>query len=184
MCVVIDTRHNQFADAIICGFASPLHEGPAFGIVYPKYFVSLDDPYIYNFLQAYIQPQGFDMSVNSLILQLKTLTIFLFGNVSLPPLQAHVRNTSQLLSEVESRTSSTTTPITFEWNGITYPTEWESQYEKYYAKSQQQEFQKIAKVKPVAFSHITQSFNMNPKIVNSVKKVPREVTELPLASST
>ena len=86
MCVVVDTHHNQLSDAIIGGFSSPLHDGLAFGTVYPKYSVSLDDPYIYKFLQAYIQSQGFDMSVNSLIPQLKTLIIVQFGNDSLPPL--------------------------------------------------------------------------------------------------
>lgn len=50
LCVVIDTRHNQLVDAIIGGFASPLHDDPAFGTVYPKYYVSLADPYIYDLL--------------------------------------------------------------------------------------------------------------------------------------
>ncbi len=46
LCVVIDTRYNQLYDVIIGGFTSPLHDGPGFGTVDPKYYVSLDDPYI------------------------------------------------------------------------------------------------------------------------------------------
>lgn len=94
LCIVVDTRHNQFANVVIGGFASPLHNGPAFGTVYPRYSMSLDDPFIYNLLQAYIHPQGFDMAETSKIIQLKTLCIVRFGNDSLPPLQKAVRETS------------------------------------------------------------------------------------------
>ena len=41
LCVVIDTRHRNFADAIIGGFTAPLHDGPAFGTVFPKYSVNV-----------------------------------------------------------------------------------------------------------------------------------------------
>ena len=41
LCVAVDILHHNFADAIIGGFTTPLHDGPAFRAVYPKYFVSL-----------------------------------------------------------------------------------------------------------------------------------------------
>jgi len=126
---VIDTRHNQSVNAIIGGFPSPLHDDPAFGTVYPKYFVSLDDPYIYDLRQAYIHPQAFDMKHLSKIIQLKTLTVVRFGNDSMPPLQPHIHHTLQLINEVESGSSKSTTPITFEWTGIQYPELWEAKYE-------------------------------------------------------
>ena len=61
LCVAVDTQHRNFADAIIGGFTAPLHDGPAFGTVFPKYSVNLDDPHIYDLLKAYILPQGFHM---------------------------------------------------------------------------------------------------------------------------
>ena len=59
LCVAIDTRHTDFAHAIIGGFTAPLHNGPAYGTIFPKYSVSLEDPHIYDLLKAYILPQGF-----------------------------------------------------------------------------------------------------------------------------
>ena len=56
LCVAIDTRHTDFAHAIVGGFTAPLHNGPAFGTIFPKYSVSLDDPHIYDLLKAYILP--------------------------------------------------------------------------------------------------------------------------------
>ena len=61
LCVVVDTRHKNFADAIIGGFTAPLHDGPAYGTVFLKYSISLEDPHIYDLLKAYIQPQAFQM---------------------------------------------------------------------------------------------------------------------------
>ena len=56
LCVAIDTRHRNFANAIIGGFTAPLHDGPAFDTIYPKSSVSLEDPYIYDLLKEYILP--------------------------------------------------------------------------------------------------------------------------------
>lgn len=116
--VVIDTRHNQLSNVVIEGFSIPLHESPAFGTIFPKYSVSLDDCFIYDLLQAYIHPQGFDMKLLFKKIQLKTLTIVHFGNDNMPPLQPHIRHTSQLVSEVESGSSKSTTLVTFEWTVI------------------------------------------------------------------
>ena len=101
LCVAVDTRHTQFADAIIDGFTTPLHDGPAFGTIFPKYSVSLDDPHIYDLLKAYILPQGFSMMTGSKIIQLKSLVCVRFGNDTIPPLCSHVHQSSHLLSVVE-----------------------------------------------------------------------------------
>ena len=68
LCCVLDTRHLDFSDALIRGFEGPLHNGPFFGIIFPKYYVSLDDPYIYDLLKAYIFPLGFKMENYSKII--------------------------------------------------------------------------------------------------------------------
>ena len=68
LCVAIDTRHTDFSNAIIGGFTAPLHNGPAFGTIFPKYSVSLDDPHIYDLLEAYILPRGFWMMTGSRII--------------------------------------------------------------------------------------------------------------------
>ena len=59
---VLDTRMNQFHDALIGGFQSPLNNGPAWSSVIPIYQVSLTDPYINEFLHAYIKFHGFDVA--------------------------------------------------------------------------------------------------------------------------
>ena len=105
LCVPIDTRDHTFADAIIGGFNAPLHDGPPFGTIYPKYSVSLEDPYIYDLLKAYILPKGFNMDTGSKIIQLKGAVVARFGNDTLPPLRSHVHQSSHLHSVVESEKS-------------------------------------------------------------------------------
>jgi hypothetical protein len=129
LCCVIDICHNQFFDALIGGFQAPLSDGPAFATVYPKYVVSLDDPYIYDLLKAYILPVGFDMTSRSCILQLKCMVVVRFSNDTLLPLQKNVLTTSRLHSVVEKYTSKNSQPITFDWTGISYPTSWEHKYD-------------------------------------------------------
>ena len=65
LCCVLDTCHLDFVDALIGGFEGPLHNGPLFGTIFPKYCVSLADPYIYDLLKAYILPLGFMMDTGS-----------------------------------------------------------------------------------------------------------------------
>ena len=113
LCCVLDTHHLDFVNALIGGFEGPLHNGP-FGTIFPKYFVSLDDPYIYDLLKAYIRPLGFKMDTSSKIIQLKSLVVICFGNDSLPPLTPKVHEISRLLSMVETDKSKTSTPITFD----------------------------------------------------------------------
>ena len=101
LCVAVDTRHRNFSDAIIGGFTTPLHEGPAFDTIFPKYSVSLDDPHIYNLLKAYILLQGFQMMSGSKIIQLKSVVYVRFGNDTLPPLRSKVHESPCLYSVVE-----------------------------------------------------------------------------------
>ena len=56
LCAVIDTRHVKFRDRLIGGFLAPLYTGPSFETIFPKYFLSLEDPYIYDLLKSYIRP--------------------------------------------------------------------------------------------------------------------------------
>ena len=120
----------HFADAIIGGFATPLHDGPAFGTIYPKFSVSLFDPHIYDLLKAYVLPQGFAMMDGSWIIQLKAAVIVRFGNYTLPALQSPIHNTSRLLSVVEKDLSHKAQPVLFDWRGIKYPQEWECKYDE------------------------------------------------------
>ena len=114
LCVSIDTRHWNFADALIGSFTVPLHDGPAFGTIYPKYSVSFEDPYIYDLLKSYIVPKGFNMDTWSKIIQLKGAVVDRFGNDTLPPLRSHVHQISHLHSVVESEKSKQSTPVTFD----------------------------------------------------------------------
>ena len=41
LCCVLDTHHLDFVDALIGGFEGPLHNGPFFGTIFPKYFKRL-----------------------------------------------------------------------------------------------------------------------------------------------
>ena len=114
LCVSIDTRHWNFADALIGSFTVPLHAGPAFGTIYPRYSVSFEDPYIYDLLKSYIVPKGFNMDTWSKIIQLKGAVVDRFGNDTLPPLRSHVHQISHLHSVVESEKSKQSTPVTFD----------------------------------------------------------------------
>lgn len=130
LCCVLDTRHLEFSDALISGFEGPLHNGLFFGTIFPKYFVSLDDPYIYDLLKSYIRPLGFKMDTRSKIIQLKSLVVIHFENDSLPPLTPKVHESSRLLSMVETKKSKKSTPVTFDWTGISYPKQWEVRYKE------------------------------------------------------
>ena len=61
LCCVLDTRHLEFSDTLIRGFEGPLHNDPFFGTIFPKYSISLDDPYICDLLKSYIHPFRFKM---------------------------------------------------------------------------------------------------------------------------
>jgi hypothetical protein len=111
---VVDIRHNKLFDSLVGGFYAPLSDAPTFGIVFHKYFVSLSYPYIYELLKHYVLPSSFDMSVNSQIIQLKSLMVIFFGNDTLPPLQKIFQKTLCLHNVVEKDESKQVHPITFD----------------------------------------------------------------------
>ena len=121
LCCVLDTCHLDFSNELIGGFEGPLHNGLVFGTIFPKYSISLDDPYICDLLKSYICRLGFKMDTSSKIIQLKSLVIIYFGNDSLPPLTTKVHESSRLLNMVETNKSKNSTPIAFDWIGISYP---------------------------------------------------------------
>jgi hypothetical protein len=90
LCCVLDSRHNQFNDALIGGFQAPLHNGPVWSSVLPRFQVSLTDPFIYSLLQAYIQLSGFDMATPSEIAQLHTTTYLCFVSTTMPALNPNL----------------------------------------------------------------------------------------------
>jgi hypothetical protein len=71
------------------------------------------------------------MSVNSRIIQLKSLLVICFGNDTLPPLHKTVQKTSRLHNVVEKDKSKKVQPVTFDWTGIEYPTVWENKYDNF-----------------------------------------------------
>ena len=157
LCVAVDTCHKHFANAIIGGFAAPLHDGPAFGIIYPKFSVSLFDPHIYELLKAYVLPQGFSMMDGSHIIQLKAVVIVHFENDTLPPLQSPVHNTPRLLSVVEKDISRKAQPVLFDWRGIQYPQEWECKYDEL---RNAEALQASLRSQPITFDRQNSSFRM------------------------
>ena len=134
MCSIVDTRPKEFQDALIGGILAPLHFGPAFATVFPKYFVSLYEPHINNLFKAYISPRGFNMDAGSLIIQLKAAVCVRFGNDTLLAMQPSIHQSSDLRSVVESHNSRHTTPLTFNWTGIQYPVEWDVKYKELCSK--------------------------------------------------
>ena len=156
---VLDTRHLDFANALIGGFEGPLHNGPFFGTIFPMYSISLDDPYIYDLLKAYIHPLGFKMDTGSRIIQLKSLVVIRFRNDSLPPLTPKVHESSRLLSMVETDKSKNSTPITFDWTGISYPKQWEVRFRELrdFEKTKNQQ---LSIPKPLVFDRCSNSFKL------------------------
>ena len=157
LCVTVNTHHQTFSNAIIGGFTAPLHDGPAFGTVFPKYSVSLDETHIYELLKAYILPQGFRMMQGSKIIQLKSDVCIHFGNDTLPPLRSKVHQSSHLQSVVESDKSKQATPITFDWTGIYYPKKWEVRYQEL---RNVDSIQHTLRNKPLIFDRHTNSFRL------------------------
>lgn len=83
---VLDTRLNEFNDALLGGFQSPLNNGLVWSFVIPRYQVSLSDPYINEFLCAYIQFNGFNIAPQTLIAQLYSSICLRFVSSTMPPL--------------------------------------------------------------------------------------------------
>jgi len=87
VCVVVDTRCKKFLDAIIGGFIGSLHYGPIFDTIFPNFTLDLDDPCIFEAIQVYVLPNGFNMIIGTKNLQLKSYVCARFGNDKEPALQ-------------------------------------------------------------------------------------------------
>lgn len=70
------------------------------------------------------------MDTGSHIIQLKAFVCIRFGNDTLPALQPHVHHSEHLLSMVDIHRLKNATPLTFDWQGITYPKEWDIKYKE------------------------------------------------------
>ena len=151
-----------------------MHDGLAFGTIYPKYFVSLEEPYIYDLLKAYILPKGFNMDTGSKIIQLKGAVVARFGNDTLPPLRSHMHQSSHLHSVVESKKSKQSTLVTFDWTGINNPKQWEVRYKEL------RNIERIANsftTHPLTFDRSTNSFHFPDEL-------PTRIFTPPLIRST
>lgn len=87
---VIDTRLNDFNDALLGGFQSPLNNGPVWSSIIPRYQVSLTDPYINEFPQAFIQFHGINAADQTQIAQLHTTVCIRFVTTTMPPLNPNL----------------------------------------------------------------------------------------------
>ena len=97
------------------------------------------------------------MDTGSKIIHLKCLVVIQFGNYSLPPLTPKVHESSCLLSMVETDKSKKSTPITFDWIGISYPKQWEVRYREL-RDFEKNKNQQIFVPKPLVFDIFSNSF--------------------------
>ena len=123
---VLDTRLNNFQDALLGGFQSPLNNGPAWSSFIPRYQVSLTYPYINEFLTTYIQFNGFDVAPQTQIAQLHSSICLCFVSSTMPPLNP--RLFSWALKEGVIVGPSNTAPLQIGFNECSLPEEWNSTY--------------------------------------------------------
>ena len=117
---------NNFDDALLGGFQSPLNNGPVWSSVIPRYQVSLTDPYINEFLNAYIQFYGFNVAPQSQIAQLHASICLRFVSTSMPPLNPKLAG--RALKEGVIVGPGNTAPLQIGFAECTLPDEWNSTY--------------------------------------------------------
>lgn len=123
---VLDTKHNKFKDALIGCFQSPLNNGPVWSLVVPRYQVSLIDPYINEFIQAYIQFHGYYTAPQSQITQLQSHVCIRFVSSSMPPLNPSLSQRD--LKEGVIVGFGNITPLHVGFCNLSLPYEWNIQY--------------------------------------------------------
>jgi len=116
---------NNFHDALLGGFQSPFNNGPVWSSVIRCYQVSLTDPYINEFLNAYIQFYGFDVSPQSQIAQLHASICLQFVSTSMPALIPNLKD--RALKGVIVGPGNTA-PLQIGFCECTSPDEWNSTY--------------------------------------------------------
>lgn len=109
-------------------------------------------------LRDYIPPGEFKMDTKSHIIQLKYYVCIWFGNDTLLALQPHVHQSEHLLSMVETHISKNTIPITFDWQGITYPKEWDIKYKERCTRDKM--LANTLSKQPISFNSLTNSFRL------------------------
>ena len=123
---IIDTRMNDFQDALLGGFQIPLNNGPAWSQLVPRYQVSLTDPYINDFLHAYIQFNGFNVANNTHIAQLHASVCLRFVSSTMPTLNPNLNN--RALKEGVVVGLGNTVPLQIGFSECTFPSEWTNTY--------------------------------------------------------
>lgn len=170
---VLDTRMNNFNDALLGGFQNPLNNGPVWSSVIPRYQVSLRDPYINEFLNAYIQFYGFNVAPQSQIAQLYASICLRFVSTSMPPLNPKLAG--RALKEGVIVSPGNTTPLHIGFAECTLLDEWNSTYIPLSQKYPQLQTSKV----PTQLSLIQHRDGssglrfINPSLTRSVSSLPR-----------
>lgn len=142
---IIDTRMNDFQDALLGGFQSPLNNGPAWSSLVPRYQVSLTDSYINDFLHAYIQFNVFNVSNNTHIAQLHASVCLRFVSSTMPDLNPNLNN--RALKEGVVLGIGNTFPLQIGFSKCTLLGEWTNTYiplsQKYPQQQQSKQPQKL-----------------------------------------
>jgi len=87
----------------------------------------LTDPYINEFLQAFIQFHGFDVADQSHISQLHTSIFFHFVSTTMPTINPNLNK--RALKEGVVVGPGNTTPLQLGFSTVTLPEEWTSDYQ-------------------------------------------------------
>jgi len=117
---------NNFHDALLGGFQSPLNNGPVWTFVIPRYQVSLTDPYINEFLNACIQFYGFDVAPQSQIAQLHSSIFLWFVSTSIPALNPKLKDRALKGGVIVG--PGNTAPLQIGFCECTLPDEWNSTF--------------------------------------------------------
>jgi hypothetical protein len=124
---IIDSRHNNFQDAMISGFQAPLHNGPVWSSALPRFQVSLRDPYINTLLQAYLKLVGFDMAEGSKVAQIHSTICLRFVTSTMPALNPKLQQ--RAINESVVVGPGNVSPLSLGFCKLTEIEEWSAEYD-------------------------------------------------------
>ena len=124
---ILDSRHNEFHDALISGFQAPLHNGPVWSSALPRFQISLRDPYINSLLQAYLKLQGFNMAEGSKVAQIHSTVCLRFVTSTMPPLNPKLQQ--RAINESVVVGPGNVAPLTLGFAKLTEIDEWSTEYD-------------------------------------------------------
>lgn len=124
---ILDSRHNEFHDALISGFQAPLHNGPVWSSALPRFQISLRDPYINSLLQAYLKLQGFNMAEGSKVAQIHSTVCLRFVTSTMPPLIPQLQQ--RAINESVVVGPGNVAPLTLGFAKLTEIDEWSTEYD-------------------------------------------------------